>query len=85
MAESPFQELSSDFIVLQWRSGEQEADRRCSASIEASDDTWDACKTTLGVLSPLALASSRGICGAPHRRTSRSSYLFTDKSDEIAR
>jgi hypothetical protein len=79
ISKSPFQKLSSDFIALQSRSGVEEAEERCGASVEADDEAWAGCKATLRVPLSLAPTSSLGTCDAPHRGAPSSSHLLMDK------
>jgi len=41
--KSSSKKLSSDFIKLQLRSGEEEDDERCGASVKTDDDAWTGC------------------------------------------
>jgi len=38
LTQSPFEELSNDFIVLQSRSWEEEGEGRCGASLKTDDE-----------------------------------------------
>ena len=67
-------------IVLQSRTGEEEAALRCSASVEFDDDAWAGCNATLWVALSMAPLSSLVTCDAPHRGASSFSHLLKDKT-----
>ncbi|MGI9450837.1 MAG: hypothetical protein ACR2QH_09425 [Geminicoccaceae bacterium] len=68
---------------MQSRSGEEEGEERCGASVETDDEAWAGCKATLRVAprdsGSLAPASSLALCDAPHHGAPSSSHLPKDK------
>ncbi|MGI9451169.1 MAG: hypothetical protein ACR2QH_11115 [Geminicoccaceae bacterium] len=64
---------------MQSRSGEEEAEERCGALVEAEEEAWAGYNATLRVPLSLAPTSSLGTCDAPHRGAPSSSHLLMDK------